>query len=422
MLLPKNRVEESTIKSLPTQPTIVASTTRTPHVRNQHVNNLKDINKIQNKAKEESSSIHSSSNYYDIDYSDPPPIPEKKGELTPARKRTSVQHTTENGTRVTLNIALDINQNDIRRSKDPVANAQTAQKLINDTMLGYVKADGVFKNNKFQAENIKLSKDFMKDMGMDVVLDGVGKEYNEYDLDISVNKSPLEFDGGFFFRLTPSNIRPGEEVKHSVFMNADRENGNLQAYIDYIVLKGKDPNNRDVGTALQAHKMNSYKEIAKKQGLTDVQTQMVAGLDTGAYLWPKCGYLVDQTDTEETIMMFENKIASVLHEKGIRTKEENLKVKKQNAALIQPLHDKFTEEGDMSYLEQRLKIEWDNTPAIREHELWKEEGFSSFYKTIAANLSFAAYFNFSVYDTIDTNEHMHKLNQRHMKSFGKPAF
>lgn len=439
MLKPKNKtVLESTIKELPTRSTQVNSTTRMPHIRNQHVND-KDLSKHSNSS--------ASEEIDDFDMSDigipiKPKNPHKgKKPSTPdigLDSSVPIEHTLPNGKKVKLNLTVmtEYDQsasqfNAMEEGPDKDAIRRLNSKDIDRASLGYINNESGNIDPDFYGheQGTKLSKDFFKDFGVDEFMQslnfGEGAEFN-----LSFNTKASSEGDSFMFTLQfvrehdPAAIDADiERIQNKSFvkkegmlfmsMKADKERNSLNTFLDLIRASGPDIT-REIGTKTQANIMKNSKLQAQRQGIDNVHVGLDAGLTTGPYLWPECGYLVDESNRSAYLFHIKERAANINKDYPMYSTEHYEAM--QEMPEIQDLNQKFMETGDVQHIKKRMAVEHRETPGIKNDY----PDVNEYYKDHLKDMCFPAHFDFSVDDTPRTNVHLSKLNDRHLKAFNKP--
>lgn len=393
----KDKVLESTIKSLPTKSTQVSSVQRMPHIRNQHVN----LNKEQPKDKHKAVDTTPEAQQYTI-------TPPNMKMNIDSKSFVFHRYTTPKGTEVNLDMRAytpEIDAGMLRAVDKAGGLDKVLDQHVKEVGLDYFSARSFgagTEKGQYGFSEIKMSPDFMKDMGFDHIFDAAGKN-SSFQLNVGFNDDRMRYS------LTMDKATATKEVNY--MGEVGRVGENLNTYASMCEIEGSEIKDQGTGTAVHIQQQKTFMKMVDKFGLDKHVSKLDAGLATGGYIWPECGYTVDKDDRVSLLSLFED---SLQFERKVNmhgpTSPDNVK-------QVRRQYLEFMGTGDTDCLKRRINIDYPEGSTDVPHGSVEE-----LYKSIMGGQSFGASMVVNKGDTPHTNLHLKKANARSIKKFGKSAW
>lgn len=214
----------------------------------------------------------------------------------------------------------------------------------------------------------------------------------------------------------PDYDDPPQQAVHSVHISRDNEDSRLDVHTAYTRIETDNPI-KGAGVKIQADTTVGARNVAKKMGLNNVHMDLEAALTTGTYLWNTMGYDVSKNSREGYLKAL--KVGIDLHIKNNTHSEKEYQdaITKHKTAIATNTK-LFRETGRTQHLIDNASILYNEIPgvqkAFKNHEEWYKNTISR------TGAMFACEMNFNVNDTLESNDHLRRLNAKHIETFGKP--
>lgn len=411
MLIPKSninkaaKVQESSIKRLPTKLTPVASIKRTPHVRNQHVSDA-----IVPKSKSTGAATDINRKY-DI-------------ALSP-QGTAEVPYKTANGTEVKLHVKV-LNINSIGKElKGMPFDSRVDEGIdkLHSSSLGFVSSDVKPSNsNGVSFDNTKLSSDIFKKTGIDAVFDNRAGDKSTYDVQLAVNN---KLTNSIANKDTAQGMRLTVRQEYNESLSGDASNGKKLMPLDYeLHINEKRDTQSMVGSLFYSPEShNMQQNVSELTGMhkaimgTMHSEAVSRGLEGSVlnvhslnfHAAVRSGFVVAEKDRTSMSRDFEAKLNIVLNKGRMRSIATSGKSNRENKGLINTYHEKFMQDGDVSHLRDRIDMECANLPHLKDRP--DQNTDTIFDDTIDSMSQFKTVSHIKVGDTIETNVNMRKLSK-----------